>query len=308
MLTIERLHVDALDPAFFPQGSYAVGHAGASTGGDDGGRFAGRDELKDEGGGCLVQPVSVVDDQNQVPVAGAVQNGPPHGLQQIERPGGVIRAAVGGCSGAGTAADRVHQGPEGGEGDARTRGGGDEPLGVNLIGRPGSHIDEQGAGQCGLPHAGGSHQQRPAAVVETREGRGRAAHHGRPGSPSRLPPAPSDQYRTVGPWHGSGGTRTWPVPGPRPDDPPGRRRYAAAMADKITLAGDGTLSVSDQPIIPFIEGDGTGVDIWPAAKLVLDAAAAKYGKSIAWKEVLAGEKAFRETGDWLPARDHRRLQ
>src|SRR6202522_1864943 len=72
------------------------------------------------------------------------------------------------------------------------------------------------------------------------------------------------------------------------------------MADKITLAEDGTLAVSDQPIIPFIEGDGTGVDIWPAAKLVLDAAAAKHGKRIVWKEVLAGEKAFNETGDWLP--------
>jgi isocitrate dehydrogenase len=72
------------------------------------------------------------------------------------------------------------------------------------------------------------------------------------------------------------------------------------MADKITLAEDGTLSVSDQPIIPFIEGDGTGVDIWPAAKLVLDAAAAKYGRTITWKEVLAGEKAFNETGNWLP--------
>jgi isocitrate dehydrogenase len=72
------------------------------------------------------------------------------------------------------------------------------------------------------------------------------------------------------------------------------------MPDKITLAPDGTLSVSDQPIIPFIEGDGTGVDIWPAAKLVLEAAAAKHGKTITWKEVLAGEKAFRETGDWLP--------
>jgi isocitrate dehydrogenase len=72
------------------------------------------------------------------------------------------------------------------------------------------------------------------------------------------------------------------------------------MADKITLADDGTLSVSDQPIIPFIEGDGTGVDIWPAARLVLDAAAAKYGKTIAWREVLAGEKAFNETGNWLP--------
>jgi isocitrate dehydrogenase len=72
------------------------------------------------------------------------------------------------------------------------------------------------------------------------------------------------------------------------------------MADKITVADDGSLSVSDQPIIPFIEGDGTGVDIWPAAKLVLDAAAKKYGKSITWKEVLAGEKAYNETGDWLP--------
>ena len=54
------------------------------------------------------------------------------------------------------------------------------------------------------------------------------------------------------------------------------------------------------PIIPFIEGDGTGVDIWPAAKLVLDAAAAKHGKTVAWKEVLAGQKAFDETGNWLP--------
>ena len=72
------------------------------------------------------------------------------------------------------------------------------------------------------------------------------------------------------------------------------------MADKITMQDDGTLSVPDNPIIPFIEGDGTGVDIWPAAKLVLDAAAAKHGKSIEWMEVLAGEKAFNETGDWLP--------
>ena len=63
---------------------------------------------------------------------------------------------------------------------------------------------------------------------------------------------------------------------------------------------NGTLHVPDKPIIPFIEGDGTGVDIWPAAKLVLDAAAAKYGKTIEWMEVLAGEKAFNETGDWLP--------
>jgi isocitrate dehydrogenase len=72
------------------------------------------------------------------------------------------------------------------------------------------------------------------------------------------------------------------------------------MAEKITTSADGTLAVSDEPIIPYIEGDGTGVDIWPAAQLVMDAAAAKHGKAIAWKEVLAGEKAFKATGDWLP--------
>ena len=66
------------------------------------------------------------------------------------------------------------------------------------------------------------------------------------------------------------------------------------------MQANGTLHVPDNPIIPFIEGDGTGVDIWPAAKLVLDAAASKYGKTIEWMEVLAGEKAFNETGDWLP--------
>jgi isocitrate dehydrogenase len=72
------------------------------------------------------------------------------------------------------------------------------------------------------------------------------------------------------------------------------------MADKITMAEDGTLTVPDEPVIPFIEGDGTGVDIWPAAKKVLDAAAEKHGRKIAWREVLAGEKAFNETGNWLP--------
>ncbi len=72
------------------------------------------------------------------------------------------------------------------------------------------------------------------------------------------------------------------------------------MPEKITLGPDGALKVPDEPIIPFIEGDGTGVDIWPAARLVLDAAAAKHGRQIAWKEVLAGQKAFDETGDWLP--------
>lgn len=64
-----------------------------------------------------------------------------------------------------------------------------------------------------------------------------------------------------------------------------------------------TLNVPDQPILPFIEGDGTGPDIWRASVRVFDAAVAKaYGgkKAIAWKEVLAGEKAFTQTGQWLP--------
>jgi isocitrate dehydrogenase len=72
------------------------------------------------------------------------------------------------------------------------------------------------------------------------------------------------------------------------------------MAELVSLAADGALQVPEEPIIPFIEGDGTGVDIWPAAKLVLDAAAARHGRSVAWKEVLAGQKAFDQTGNWLP--------
>ncbi len=71
---------------------------------------------------------------------------------------------------------------------------------------------------------------------------------------------------------------------------------------KITIE-NGNLTVPDNPVIPFIEGDGTGIDIWPASKLVLDAAVEKaYNgeKKIEWKEVLAGEKAFKETGSWLP--------
>jgi isocitrate dehydrogenase len=72
------------------------------------------------------------------------------------------------------------------------------------------------------------------------------------------------------------------------------------MAEKITMQADSTLSVPDEPIIPYVEGDGTGIDIWPAAQLVMDAAAAKHGKKIAWKEVLAGQKAFDATGSWLP--------
>ncbi len=73
---------------------------------------------------------------------------------------------------------------------------------------------------------------------------------------------------------------------------------------KITMGQNGQLNVPDQPIIPFIEGDGIGPDVWKASKLVLDAAVALvYGdkRKIEWKEILAGEKAFNETGEWLPA-------
>ncbi|MFO7249108.1 MAG: isocitrate/isopropylmalate family dehydrogenase, partial [Bacillota bacterium] len=72
--------------------------------------------------------------------------------------------------------------------------------------------------------------------------------------------------------------------------------------EKITIEG-GKLRVPDHPIIPFIEGDGTGPDIWAAAKRVLDAAVEKaYGgkRKIAWFEVYAGEKAYKTFGTWLP--------
>lgn len=75
-------------------------------------------------------------------------------------------------------------------------------------------------------------------------------------------------------------------------------------SQKITMGHDGRLNVPDQPIIPFIEGDGIGPDVWNASKMVLDAAVAKtYGgkRKIEWKEILAGEKAFNQTGEWLPA-------
>ena len=74
-------------------------------------------------------------------------------------------------------------------------------------------------------------------------------------------------------------------------------------ADIITIKADGSLNVPAHPIIPFIEGDGTGPDIWAAAQKVLDAAVARsYGETrkIEWLEILAGEKAFQTTGEWLP--------
>src|SRR5690625_2755472 len=79
-----------------------------------------------------------------------------------------------------------------------------------------------------------------------------------------------------------------------------RRFYL--MTNKIVVE-NGELQVPDQPVIPFIEGDGTGPDIWAAASRVLDAAVEKAydgKKKIQWKEVYAGEKAYNKTGEWLP--------
>jgi isocitrate dehydrogenase len=72
---------------------------------------------------------------------------------------------------------------------------------------------------------------------------------------------------------------------------------------KITRNADGSLNVPDKPIIPFIEGDGIGPDIWRAARLVMDNAVEKAfsgERQIDWLEVMAGEKSFRATGTWLP--------
>ena len=74
------------------------------------------------------------------------------------------------------------------------------------------------------------------------------------------------------------------------------------MATPITMGPSG-LQVADEPIIPFIEGDGIGPDIWAAARAVFDAAVAKAyegNRKVAWTEVLAGQKAFDQTGQWLP--------
>src|SRR5450759_15449 len=74
------------------------------------------------------------------------------------------------------------------------------------------------------------------------------------------------------------------------------------ISERIKLI-DGKLIVPENPVIPFIEGDGTGPDIWKASVRVFDAAVSKAynGKrKISWKEVLAGEKAFKQTGSWMP--------
>ena len=77
---------------------------------------------------------------------------------------------------------------------------------------------------------------------------------------------------------------------------------SAPQGEAITISG-GKLSVPDQPVLPFIEGDGTGPDIWRASVRVFDAAVNKaYGgkRRIAWIEVMAGEKSYRQLGTWLP--------
>ena len=76
-----------------------------------------------------------------------------------------------------------------------------------------------------------------------------------------------------------------------------------ADGERISISG-GTLRVPDRPVVPYVEGDGTGRDIWRASQRVFDAAVEKtYGgrRKIAWLEVLAGEKAFNATGEWMPA-------
>ena len=83
------------------------------------------------------------------------------------------------------------------------------------------------------------------------------------------------------------------------------------MSGSKVSVKDGILVVPDDPIIPFIEGDGTGPDIWAASVRVLDAAVEKaYGgqRKIHWIEVLAGEKAFNETGNWLPDETLERIE
>ena len=75
------------------------------------------------------------------------------------------------------------------------------------------------------------------------------------------------------------------------------------MSEKISMKSDGLLNVPDNPVIPFIEGDGIGPDIWKASVRVFDAAVKKAyegNRKIKWMEVLAGKKAFNHSGEWMP--------
>ncbi|MFN8253328.1 MAG: NADP-dependent isocitrate dehydrogenase [Ferruginibacter sp.] len=76
------------------------------------------------------------------------------------------------------------------------------------------------------------------------------------------------------------------------------------MAEKITMGSNGKLNVPDNPVVPFIEGDGIGPEIWKVAEKVFNTAVERAyngSRKIEWKEMLAGEKAFKQTGEWLPA-------
>src|SRR5215510_7916398 len=78
--------------------------------------------------------------------------------------------------------------------------------------------------------------------------------------------------------------------------------YTVPAGETITIQGE-QLQVPDHPILPFVEGDGTGPDIWRASVRVFDAAverAYKGKRKVNWFEVLAGQKAFDKTGNWLP--------
>src|SRR5687768_14406534 len=93
-----------------------------------------------------------------------------------------------------------------------------------------------------------------------------------------------------------------------------RKEYRHARVpddgDAITVV-DGEIRVPARPIIPFIEGDGTGPDIWRATSRVLEAAvkiAYQGERQIVWMEVFAGEKALDETGEWLPEETLRALE
>jgi isocitrate dehydrogenase len=75
------------------------------------------------------------------------------------------------------------------------------------------------------------------------------------------------------------------------------------MGEKIEIRSDGKIHVPDGPIIPYIEGDGVGPDIWKASVRVFNAAVEKcYGsrRKVEWLEIYAGEKAFRLKGEWAP--------
>src|SRR5579862_5892527 len=85
--------------------------------------------------------------------------------------------------------------------------------------------------------------------------------------------------------------------------PPAFQHLAPPTSGDTITVSDGMLNVPDEPVIPFIEGDGTGPDIWKASQLVLDGAVRRaYGgrRRIAWLEVFAGEKSKAAFDSWLP--------